>query len=127
MLLLHHTPEARHHRPIDFWVLLLLWQQGGMPGGGGGPAGGATGGGAAAQHARAAEASLRRKILEGHAGGRWMEAAIRDHQVRGGAVRARFARLLLIQFTRQTVPADFTIVHALLKLGPLIILTVIHC
>ena len=49
---------------------------------------GGSGTGAAAQHCRAAEALLRRKVLEGQAGQRWIEGAIRDHQVRGRASAA---------------------------------------
>jgi hypothetical protein len=66
--------EPRQHRPIDFWVLLLLWQQGAAPGGGAG-----------AHHARAAEACLKRKLLERQAGPRWIEGAIHNHHVRLGA------------------------------------------
>jgi hypothetical protein len=75
--LLEPSPaEPRLHRPLDFWVLLLLWQQGGMPSAGGAAAG------VGAQRARAAEQCLRRKLLEGHAGTRWIEGAVRDHGVR---------------------------------------------
>ncbi|KAI8476445.1 MAG: Fanconi anaemia protein FancD2 nuclease-domain-containing protein [Monoraphidium minutum] len=74
--------EPRQHRPIDLWVLLLIWQQGGAPGGagGGGLAAAGGGGGAAGQQARAAEAVLRRKVLEGQAGARWLEGAVMGHQ-----------------------------------------------
>ncbi|KIZ01502.1 hypothetical protein MNEG_6459 [Monoraphidium neglectum] len=56
--------EPRQHRAVDLWALLLIWQHGAS----------------APQHARAAEALLRRKVLEGQAGARWLEGAVWDHQ-----------------------------------------------
>jgi hypothetical protein len=61
-----HPAEPRQHRAVDLWALLLIWQHGAS----------------APQHARAAEALLRRKVLEGQAGARWLEGAVWDHQVR---------------------------------------------
>ena len=96
--------EPRAHRPLDFWVLVMIWQRGGMPAAAGGGGGGGTGGGgggfggggfggagggggfggggasAAAVQARAAEALLRRKLSEGHAGGRWIDASVVGHE-----------------------------------------------
>ncbi len=56
--------EPAQHKALDFWVLLLLISLG-------------------PERRKAAEATLRKKLADGHADAAWMERAIAGHEARG--------------------------------------------